>query len=50
MSDVERHSVFDINTISNYDRDIVPFLDAEMGRGFERDADGIFRRLKDDEE
>jgi hypothetical protein len=49
MNNLQRHDVYDVNTIVNYDPDILPFLDAEMGSRFERVADGTFRRLADDE-
>jgi hypothetical protein len=32
--------VFDVNTIANYDRSIIPFLDSPIGSVFERTADG----------
>jgi len=34
--------VYDVNTIANYDRDIIPLLDAPPGSAFERDDDGSF--------
>jgi hypothetical protein len=49
MSNLQRHDVYDVNTIVNYDPDILPFLDADVGSRFERGADGTFRRLADDE-
>ena len=49
MSDLQRHGVYDVNTIVNYDPDIMPLLDADIGTRFERDANGAFRRLSDDE-
>ena len=30
-------AVYDVNTIANYDTDIVPFLDAPFGSAFERE-------------
>lgn len=36
MNDAENHGVYDVNTIANYDPDIVPFLDAPIGSAFER--------------
>jgi hypothetical protein len=44
MADTSRHAVYDVNTIANYDPDIVPFLQAEVGSRFER-QDASFRRL-----
>lgn len=36
MNDTENHAVYDVNTIANYDPDIIPFLDAPVGSTFER--------------
>ena len=36
MNDSENHAVYDVNTIANYDPDIVPFLDAPVGSALER--------------
>ena len=41
------HAVFDVNTICNYDRDIIPFLYALPGSVFERDATGLFVEAED---
>jgi len=49
MADTQRHGVYDVNTIVNYDPDILPLLDNDAGSRFERDANGAFRRLRDDE-
>lgn len=49
MADAQRHGVYDVNTIVNYDPDILPLLDAKVGSRFERSTDGKFRRLRDDE-
>jgi hypothetical protein len=38
MDDADNHSVHDVNTIANYDRDVIPHLDAPVGSAFERDA------------
>ena len=38
MDDVENHGVYDVNTIANYDPDIVEFLDGEIGSAFERET------------
>ena len=37
MDDPANHAVYDVNTIANYDPDIVPFLDAPAGSAFERE-------------
>lgn len=36
MDNPEHHSVYDVNTIANYDPSIVPLLDACSGTAFER--------------
>jgi hypothetical protein len=38
MDDADNHAVYDVNTIANYDPDIIPFLDAPTGSAFERQA------------
>ena len=48
MSDLQRHGVYDVNSIVNCDPDIF-LLDAEVGSRFERNASGKFRKLRDDE-
>jgi hypothetical protein len=35
-------AIYDVNTIANYDRDIVPLLGAPAGSAFERAASGAF--------
>ena len=37
MDDPGNTAIYDVNTIANYDADIVPFLDAPVGAAFERD-------------
>jgi len=37
MNDTGNHAVYDVNTIANYDPDIIPFLDAPVGTAFERE-------------
>jgi len=37
MDDPDNHSIYDVNTIANYDPDIVPLLDEPVGAAFERD-------------
>ncbi|MGU3495638.1 DUF2185 domain-containing protein [Xanthobacteraceae bacterium A53D] len=49
MADPDRHGIYDVNTIANYDKAILPFLDAPEGSSFARQADGSFRRLRDEE-
>lgn len=36
MDDPDNHAAYDVNTIANYDPDIVPFLGAPVGSTFER--------------
>ncbi|WP_066584218.1 DUF2185 domain-containing protein [Sphingomonas pruni] len=48
MANSQRHGVYDVNTIVNYDPDILPFLDAAVGSRYER-AKGTFRLLGDGE-
>lgn len=38
MDDNGNHGIYDVNTIANYDPDIIPFLDAPAGAAFERDG------------
>jgi hypothetical protein len=40
MGDADKHGVYDVNTIANYDPDIIPFLDAPVGSAFERSEGG----------
>jgi hypothetical protein len=42
-------SIYDVNTIANYDPEIIPFLEAPVGSAFERDAgSGKFVEAKDE--
>lgn len=36
MDDANNHGIYDVNTIANYDPDIIPYLDAPVGTAFER--------------
>lgn len=38
-NDPQRLAHYDVNTICNYDRSIIPHLDAELGTAFARDAE-----------
>ena len=40
--DPSNFMMYDVNTIANYDRSIVPLLDAPAGSAFERDQRGNF--------
>jgi hypothetical protein len=42
VNTISNIGLHDVNTIANYDRDIIPFLDAPPGSAFERDEDGRF--------
>ena len=33
--------LYDVNTIANYDPEIIPFLDASIGSAFERTPEGL---------
>jgi hypothetical protein len=47
MNDADNHAVYDVNTIANYDPDIIPFLDAPTGSAFERqDESGTFMQVQ----
>lgn len=36
MDDADNHAIYNVNTIANYDPEIIPFLDAPAGTAFER--------------
>jgi len=36
LDDADNHAVYDVNTIANYDRDIIPFLNAPIPSAYER--------------
>jgi hypothetical protein len=42
MNDPENFALYDVNTIANYDGDIVAFLDAPVHAAFERNPSGSF--------
>lgn len=48
MDENSNHGIYDVNTIANYDPDIIPFLDAPTGSAFERDDDGVFVEINDE--
>lgn len=37
MEDPRNHGAYDVNTLANYDPDIIPFLEAPEGTAFERE-------------
>jgi len=48
MNDPNNHAVYDVNTIANYDPDIIPFLGSDAGSVFEReDGTGAFEVVTD---
>jgi hypothetical protein len=47
MNDAANHAVHDVNTIANYDRDIVPFLNAPVGSAYERPQGDVFMKIDD---
>jgi hypothetical protein len=47
VDDAGNHGVYDVNTIANYDPDIIPFLDAPVGTAFERQGgSGRFTQIE----
>jgi hypothetical protein len=44
MDDAKNHGIYDVNTIANYDPEIVQFLDEPIGSAYERDENGKFIR------
>ncbi len=48
MDEPSNHEVYDVNTIANYDPDIVPLLDAPLGAQFERSDGGRFVAVDSD--
>ena len=48
MDDADNHAVYDVNTIANYDPEIIPYLDAPVGSAFEREhGTGPFLQVLD---
>lgn len=41
MDDPRNHDIYDVNTVANYDPDIIPFLDAPVGTAFIRTDSGL---------
>lgn len=41
MNNPENHSVYQVNTICNYDPEILPFLNAAPGTAYIRDENGV---------
>lgn len=42
MDDSHHHAIYDVNTIANYDPDIIRLLDSPFGSAYERDENGDF--------
>ena len=42
VNDIDHTDVYDLNTICNYDPDILPLLTAPVGTAYARGADGKF--------
>lgn len=48
MEDPENLQLYDVNTIANYDPEIIPLLDAPVGSAFEREnSTGKFVEIED---
>jgi len=45
VNDLANVGLHDVNTIANYDPDVIPLLDAPPGSAFERDDDGQFVQI-----
>ena len=43
MDNAENHAIYDVNTIANYDPEIIPLLDAPIGTAFIRTPSGLMR-------
>ena len=43
MDDPDRSGVYALNTICNYDPEVIPLLDSEPGTAWSRGEDGVFR-------
>lgn len=47
LRDSQNSDVYDLNTLCNYDSDILPFLSYPIGSTFERDQDGYLTQIWD---
>lgn len=43
IDDEENLAIYDINTIANYDPDIIPLIESPVGTEYERDSNGEFK-------
>jgi hypothetical protein len=49
MDNPDNHGIYDVNTVANYDPDIIPLLDSDEGVAFERErGSGPFRKVSFD--
>ena len=49
MDDADNHGIYDVNTVANYDPEIIPLLDAPIGSAFERDrSTGLFVAIEEE--
>ncbi|TWT32523.1 hypothetical protein KOR34_42860 [Posidoniimonas corsicana] len=47
MNEPTNHGIYDVNTIANYDQDIIPFLGAPVGSAYERNQhNGAFEAVE----
>nr|WP_211355733.1 DUF2185 domain-containing protein [Gallaecimonas pentaromativorans] len=42
MDEPANHEIYDVNTIANYDPEIIPLLNSPIGSAFERNESGVF--------
>jgi hypothetical protein len=49
MDDAANLAIYDVNSVANYDPDVIPFLDAPIGSAFEREGGtGAFAAVEDE--
>ena len=41
MAEANNHAMYDVNTIANYDSEIIPLLDAPIGSAYVRTSLGL---------
>jgi hypothetical protein len=46
MNDAANHGIYDVNTIANYDPEIIPYLGAALGSAFIRHNGGPLQPLQ----
>jgi hypothetical protein len=48
MNEPGNHGIYDVNTIANYDADVIPHLTSPVGTAFERkDGEGPLLQIRD---